>query len=121
MTDDDLDRALFALPLAEPPRDLHARIMRATVLRPRSPFATWEVWAIGTLLALAVALAYYMLTSVPDAGGQIAAQLDTLGRISGLSSMTTLFWLATGISSVWWISSLTLMPRPRVPVYNKIA
>ena len=34
MTDDDLDRALFALPLEEPPADLHGRILAATVLRP---------------------------------------------------------------------------------------
>jgi len=33
MTDDELDRALFALPLEEPPADMHQRIMSATVLR----------------------------------------------------------------------------------------
>ena len=31
MTDDELDRALFALPLEEPPADLRARILAATV------------------------------------------------------------------------------------------
>ncbi len=33
MTDDELDRALFALPLEQPPAAMHQPILAATVLR----------------------------------------------------------------------------------------
>ena len=45
MTDDELERALAALPLEEPPADLHARILAATVCRRRRPFAVGAVAA----------------------------------------------------------------------------
>ncbi len=47
MTDDELDRALFALPLEEPPADLHGRILAATVLRPAPTFRVWELLHAG--------------------------------------------------------------------------
>jgi hypothetical protein len=37
----------------------------------------------------------------------------------GLFSRSTYVWLAVGISSVWWISSLSFMATPRLSVYNR--
>ena len=65
MDDAALERALFALPLEEPPADLRGRILAATVYRPALPFKMWEVWVIGTLMALAVWLMIAVLTAVP--------------------------------------------------------
>ena len=52
MTDDELDRALFALPLEEPPADMHERIMAATVLRAGPAFRTWELWLLAAAAVL---------------------------------------------------------------------
>ena len=69
MTDDDLDRALFALPLEEPPADLHRRIMAATVLRPAPEFRQWELWA---LVLGVVLLAFARGLDAHAAGGKFA-------------------------------------------------
>lgn len=119
MTDDELDRALFALPLEEPPADLRPRILAATILRPTAAFRAWELWVLGTVAAFAVWLTYLVLTSSPDAGHRIVDNFAVLLRTTGLVSLNTLFWLALGMSSAWLISSLTFMPRPRSVVYNK--
>jgi hypothetical protein len=105
MTDDDLDRALFALPLAEPPSDLRARILAATVLAQPPAFRMWELWLLGTLLGLAAWLCVDALQTGPHAVAAVTP--------------STLFWFAVGLSSVWWISNLTLMPRPSVPVTKR--
>ena len=51
-SDDSLERALFALPLEEPPSDLRASILAATAFRPAPPFGVWEVAALGALAAV---------------------------------------------------------------------
>ena len=119
MTDDELDRALFALPLEEPPADLRPRILAATILRAPAPFKVWEYWLLGTAVAFAVWCTYFMLASTPAATERFLDNAGALVRTTGLASLGTLFWLAIGMSSAWWISSLTLMPRPRSAVYNK--
>jgi hypothetical protein len=94
MTDDELERALFALPLEEPPAGLRDRILAATVARPRLTFRAWEIWLIGTLVALMVWLTVLVATSAPDVGGVISAALNR------------------GVDLVW-ISQLSLPPSRR--------
>ena len=111
MDDAALERALFALPLEEPPADLRGRILAATVYRPALPFKMWEVWLIGTLMALAVWLMIAVLTAVPDAGGRLAgATVDLIERIARNVSPSILGWTVLGASSAFWISQFTL-PR----------
>lgn len=117
MTDDELDRALFALPLEEPPADLHRRIMAATVLRPAPTFRQWELWALVLGIVLLAFLAVWTLT-LPSAGSHLADTVVAGMRALGLFSRATYVWLAVGISSVWWISSLPFMAAPRPTVYN---
>jgi len=119
MTDDELDRALFALPLEEPPADLHRRIMTATVLRAAPPFRPWELWLLAGALALVAWLTVWIFTSSPDAGARLADIFVGALRSLGLFSRATYVWLGVGISSLWWISSLTFMPRARPTVYNR--
>ncbi|HEX3549198.1 MAG TPA: hypothetical protein VHT53_02415 [Candidatus Elarobacter sp.] len=109
--DDDLDRALAALPLEEPPARLHARIMAATVYRPAPVASTWEAWLVGTLVALA-AWMIWLVASAPNVGDRLAGVLTDVLQNSGLGSISTIFWLAVGVSATWWISSLTV-PSPR--------
>ncbi len=113
MTDDELDRALFALPLETPSADLRARILSATVERPRLTFEAWEIWAVGTLIAFMVWMAFLVTTSVPDVGGTIARELSFgIDRLSESLSPGTLVWTGMGLSFVIWVSVLTL-PVPR--------
>lgn len=114
MTDDELDRALRALPLDEPPAGLRQQILAATVLRPPATFRPWEIWLLGTLLALAAWLCVDVVSAGPAAAANGLARISGWVRDSGVTSPTILFWLGIGFSSVWWISHLTLMPQQRI-------
>ena len=107
--DDDLDRALAALPLEEPPAGLHARIMAATAHRPAPLARSWEVWLVGTLLALAVWLTWTLI-SAPHAVERAVTLATAVLDSTSAGSATTLVWLAIGVSSAWWLSQLSI-PR----------
>jgi hypothetical protein len=119
MTDDELDRALFALPLEEPPADLYGSIMAATVWRPAPAFRTWELWLAAAAFALVAWLTAWMLASSPGALDRLGHTLIVTLHGLGLFSRITYVWIGIGLSSVWWISSLSFMPVRRVPVYNR--
>ena len=119
MTDDDLDRALFALPLEEPPLDLHQRILAATVLRPAPTFAPWEIVLLVIAVALTAAATTWMFTSSPGSVHRLGADIVAGMRAAGLFSRATYVWLGIGISSLWWISSLNFMPARNHTVYNR--
>ncbi|MFN2461527.1 MAG: hypothetical protein ABR591_12715 [Candidatus Velthaea sp.] len=115
MTDDELERALLALPLEEPPAGLHGRILAATIYRPRLTFRTWEIWAIGTALALMVWLTVLVLTGVPDAATRITHGVGyAVNHLSTAFSSAAMLWAVLGISSAIWLSQLSL-PGPRRP------
>jgi hypothetical protein len=103
---DDLDRALAALPQEEPPAGLHARIMAATVYRPAPSVPPWEVWLMGTLIALA-AWSLWAVVTAPSVGIRIADEIARLVTNAGLTSDYTLLWLAMGVSITWWVSLLS--------------
>jgi hypothetical protein len=108
--DDALDLALAALPLEEPPARLHGRIMAATVYRPRVAVIGWETWLIATLAAVALWLGWLVI-SVPRFSDRLSDTIARLADAGGLTSLTTLGWLAVGISVVWWLSQLTIPSR----------
>jgi hypothetical protein len=117
MDDDALERALAALPLEEPPERLHARIMNATVYAPAvrlasSPLHTWEITAIGIVAAVAVWLSWLVLT-VPGAVDRARVMVDAAISAAQLNSVTTLVWIAVGLSAAFWISTITV-PQGRV-------
>jgi hypothetical protein len=106
--DDALDRALAALPLAEPPAGFHARVMAATVYRPEPVVRNWEVWLIGTLVAVAAWLTWVVATT-PRATEQLTDALAYAAQTTaGLTSTYTVLWLAVGMSAAWWISQLSV-------------
>ena len=114
MTDDELERALHALPLELAPPELRPRILAATVWSAPATFRPWELRLLGTLVALAVWLCLDILTARPHAVADALASAGSVLRASGVTSLATIFWLAIGLSSAWWISHLTLMPQPRI-------
>ncbi len=113
--DDDLDRAIAALPLAEPPAGFRARVMAATVYRPEPAVRAWEVWLIGTVLAIAAWLTW-LVGSEPHATQRIADALIYAVQSVGLTSTYTMVWLAAGASAAWWLSQLTIPARKRIEV-----
>jgi hypothetical protein len=119
MTDDELDRALFALPLEEPPADLHRQIMVATVLRVAPTFRAWELSVLVAAMVLVCVLTAWMFSATPNAGARLADSIVAGIRALGLFHRETYMWLAFGLSSVWWISSLPFMATPRSTVYNR--
>jgi hypothetical protein len=117
MTDDELERALFALPLEEAPAGLRDRILAATVYRvPVAPaFRAWELWLLALALVVVGVVTYLLLAGVPDLGNRTHDALHALG----LFSSRTYAWFAVGVSTVWALSSLPLMSPVRQTVYNR--
>ena len=105
--DDDLDRAIAALPLADPPAGFHARVLAATVYRPEPAVRNWEVWLIGTLVAVAAWLTWAVAGTTSASQRIVETLVDTV-QTAGLTSTYTVLWLAVGVSAAWWISQLTV-------------
>ncbi len=110
---DELDRALLALPLEEPPVGLRASILAATIYQPAFPFKVWEVYLLGALLAL---IAWFTLLIVADGPEDFMRTLAMISQAlrSALSSPGALLWMSLGGSAAIWISFLNLGPL-RVP------
>lgn len=108
-SDDELDRALLALPLEEPPGDLRASIMAATVYAPVVPLKAWEVYVVGVLLAFIAWFGAVIIANGADNFARtISAISATLHAVLGDSG--TLLWISLGGSATIWISILNLMP-----------
>ena len=104
--DDALDRALFALPLEEPPADLRASILTSTVYRPAPVFSFWEITGLGVMAAVLV----WLVALIAMGGGSlflhtISAIVTTVAR--PLSNVTTLAWLGAGAATAFWLTFFT--------------
>jgi hypothetical protein len=117
---DDLDEALFALSLEEPPADLRASILRATIHDPAAAPVlalgaetqgferAWNPIVAGVAAAL---LAWLCLAIGIDRGlaGTIADELGAFGHLLGEPS--TLLWLALGAASVLAVQLTDVLPK----------
>ena len=104
--DDALDRALFALPLEEPPADLRASILTSTVYRPAPVFSFWEITGLGVVAAVVV----WLLALIAMGGGSLFVHtvetiVATVAR--PLSNVTTLAWLGAGAATAFWLTFFT--------------
>jgi hypothetical protein len=105
-SDDALDRALFALPLEEPPADLRAAILTATVYRPAPLFKPWEIGLLGAVAAIAC----WLVGVVVLGGGTLFVHsLEAIAEAVGdaLSNYSTLAWIAAGGGAAIWLSIFT--------------
>jgi hypothetical protein len=105
-SDDALDRALFALPLEEPPGDLRASILTATIYRPAPVFKPWEIVTLATIAAIVAWLAVLVVLS---GGALFVHSLQVIGAVGlrTLSNTATLLWLAAGGATAIWLSLFT--------------
>ena len=109
--DDALDAALFALPLEEPPTDLRAAILTATIYRPVPPFSFNEL----AVVCVSTAVALWLAILVVMGGGALfvhALQAMYTGVGTILASSSTLAWIAVGGATAIWLSLFTgFQPR----------
>ncbi|MDQ2859106.1 MAG: hypothetical protein M3R53_10705 [Candidatus Eremiobacteraeota bacterium] len=115
---DELDRAIFALPLEHSPAGLRESILRATIFRevPASAaFSIRETWGIGVALAVA---AWLVILAVGDKSFGATATLYMSLFARELSEPATLAWLATGISIAILVVFSNFFEGLRPPVRN---
>ncbi len=111
---DDLDRALFALPLDVPPAGMREAILRVAVPAPRllrtPPLGTWDIIGLGIALAVAV---WLVLLFVWDKSFATTLTLDTVTLLAALGNPTTLLWLSAGGAVAAWMSLGSALPFAR--------
>ena len=104
--DDELERALFALPLEEPPRDLRKAILAATVYRPAFPVKAWEMWVAATVVAVAV---WLCISVARGAMPQFVHGEATLAQVlASPAAWPIFFWTLVGGAAAAWVSQLPL-------------
>ncbi len=105
-SDDALDRALFALPLEEPPADLRAAILTATVYRPAPAFAFWESGVLAAIFAIVISL---VAAVVMGGGSLFVHSAEAIGTFAAraLSDFSVLAWIAAGGATAIWLSLFT--------------
>jgi hypothetical protein len=104
--DDALDAALFALPLEEPPADLRAAILSATIFHPAPLFSLREVIVLGALCAVIV----WLVAAVIGGGASLFVHsLQALGAstLHASTNVTLLAWIAAGAATAIWVSIFT--------------
>jgi hypothetical protein len=109
--DDALDRALFALPLEEPPADLRAGILSATIYRPAPVFSFRELVTLSAICAVLV----WLVAAVILGGGSLfvhSLQALGVGTLRTLSNTSLVLWAAAGGATAIWLSIFTgFQPR----------
>ena len=106
MDHDALERAIFALPLEEPPAGLRASILLATAYRHRPAFSVVELAILGALGAIGV----WLFVLLASGGGTLfvhTVQIIAASLSRALSNTATLAWLAAGGATALWLSLFT--------------
>jgi Na+/phosphate symporter len=108
---DEIDRALFALPLEDPPPGLRQSILNCTVNAPAAvrsaALAWWELLGIGAVAALAVWLAVGAVRGT-NLGSALTSALIGFGH--SLADPGTLAWLTVGATVSLWLTFISLRP-----------
>jgi hypothetical protein len=102
---DELDRALFALPLETPPPGLRQAILNATIFAQQrvtteSAVRPWEAWAVGGAFAVAVWLVYALIAYK---GFALAFTAETMATARSFAEPSTLVWLGAGAAVAAWL------------------
>jgi hypothetical protein len=102
-SDEDLDRALFALELEEPPADLRGNILAATCYRAPVLFKQWEIVLLGAAIAIVTWVACAIFTGgLPTLAQNVETGFQSIG--GGLSNTAVLSWIAVGGAVAVWLS-----------------
>ncbi|HET6274326.1 MAG TPA: hypothetical protein VFE16_00140 [Candidatus Cybelea sp.] len=104
---DELERAIFALPLEEPPEGLRASILLATAYhRPAPAFSFAELAVLGALGAVAL---WLVVLLVLGGGALFVHTLATIGSVLSRAFSNNAFvaWLAAGGATAFWLTLFT--------------
>jgi hypothetical protein len=107
MNMDELERAIFALPLEEPPEGLRASILLATAYhRPAPAFSFAELAVLGALGAVAL---WLVVLLVLGGGALFVHTLATIGSVLSRAFSNNAFvaWLAAGGATAFWLTLFT--------------
>jgi hypothetical protein len=107
--DDELDRAIFALPLEPLPAGLRASIMAAVTAAPGPVLSRWETFGIGAILALGAWLVLLFAHGNWDIGRTLGPLALALGR--ALIVPDTLRWVGFGIAAALIVSLVSIPQR----------
>lgn len=113
----ELERALFAMPLEEPPADMHAAILAQTIYGAPAAAARWELAGLISVAFAACALVWMIVAG----GGTLFDRTilsATMYAEHALNSIQTLLWLATGCATAFAIS---LSFNVTTPIRQRIA
>jgi hypothetical protein len=106
--DDDIESALFALDLEEPPAELRNTILAQTIrhVPVSASVRPWELWVYGALCAAMV----WLFIAAGRGAGQAAMSYG--GQLlSYFSQPQILIWVAAGAAVVWIFQmNLTFAP-----------
>ena len=105
--DDALDRALFALPLEEPPTDLRASILKATIYRPAPIFKAWELAVLGSVAAVMVWLVALIVLGGATLFVDSAQMVGVMVMRALTQNTATIAWVAAGGGAAIWLSIFT--------------
>ena len=95
--DANLDRALASLPLEEPPPDLRARILLATVHRPVPVFQTWELWMLGAAFATFTWIVVALVTAPHAANDTVRTIIAVVASATvGVLNPALAVWFGVG-------------------------
>ena len=110
-SDDDLERALFNLPLEEAPANLRASILAGTIYRQTLPVKPWEVWLMGGCVAM---ITWFLALILRGGPAPVVSALDVVGAaiLSVVSQPATLLWIALGGAAAMWLSQLSPAAAP---------
>jgi len=115
-SDEDLERALFSLPLEEAPEHLRASILAGTVHRHTLPVKAWETWLMGGCVAM---IAWLLVLIFRGGAAPMFSALDAIGAaiLTLVSQPATLLWIAVGGAAAMWLLQLSPIAVPsRGPV-----
>ena len=101
--EDGLERAIFELPLEEPPIGMRASILLATAYRPAPAFSTLDLVVLGSLGAIAV---WLVVLLVLGGGSLFVHTVTAIGSVLSrtFSNVAILAWLAAGGATALWLS-----------------
>lgn len=110
-SDNDLERALFNLPLEEAPDGMRASILAHTIYHRHAVpvIKAWEAWLIGGCLA---AIAWLVVLVLREGPAPVVSALNAFGAaiLDIVSQPATVLWIAVGGAAAIWLSHLTLIP-----------
>lgn len=107
-SDNDLERALFNLPLEEAPDGMRASILAGTIYHRHAlpPVKIWETWLMGGCLAV---IAWLMVLVLREGFAPVVSTLNTIGAaiLYVVSQPSTVLWVAVGGAAAVWLSHMS--------------